>query len=54
MFLVQNVAPNHRANDVIVRDGQPQVLVARFMYGPLDVFTLAGKFALLVFYSLLM
>jgi hypothetical protein len=38
----QNVAANHRANDVIVREGARQVLVARFMYGPLDMITLAG------------
>uniref|UniRef100_A0A2M4A7D2 Putative phosphatidylinositol transfer protein n=2 Tax=Anopheles triannulatus TaxID=58253 RepID=A0A2M4A7D2_9DIPT len=40
---LKNVAANHRANDVIVRDGEPQRLVARFMYGPLDVITLAGE-----------
>ncbi|XP_071449416.1 protein retinal degeneration B [Hetaerina americana] len=39
----RNVAANHRANDVIVRDGVPQVLVARFMYGPLDMITLTGE-----------
>lgn len=40
---MQNVAANHRANDVIVREGAPQTLVARFMYGPLDMITLAGE-----------
>lgn len=40
---LKNVAANHRANDIIVREGAPQVLVARFMYGPFDVFTLAGE-----------
>ncbi|XP_069686277.1 protein retinal degeneration B isoform X6 [Periplaneta americana] len=40
---LKNVAANHRANDVIVREGAPQVLVARFMYGPLDMITLAGE-----------
>ncbi|XP_050079472.1 protein retinal degeneration B [Anopheles maculipalpis] len=40
---LKNVAANHRANDVIVREGEPQRLVARFMYGPLDVITLAGE-----------
>ncbi|XP_046390635.1 protein retinal degeneration B isoform X2 [Ischnura elegans] len=39
----RNVAANHRANDVIVRDGAPQVLLARFMYGPLDMITLTGE-----------
>jgi len=39
---LQNVAANHRANDVIVREGAAQVVVARFMYGPLDMITLAG------------
>lgn len=34
---------NHRANDVIARDGEPQKLSARFMYGPLDMITLAGE-----------
>lgn len=33
---------NHRANDVIVKEGAPQLLLARFMYGPLDMITLAG------------
>ncbi|KAL0133524.1 hypothetical protein PUN28_000927 [Cardiocondyla obscurior] len=40
---LKNVAANHRANDVIVREGAPQVLVARFMYSPIDVITLAGE-----------
>jgi membrane-associated phosphatidylinositol transfer protein len=40
---LQNVAANHRANDVIVREGANQMLTARFMYGPLDMITLAGK-----------
>ncbi|XP_021934128.1 protein retinal degeneration B isoform X3 [Zootermopsis nevadensis] len=40
---LKNVAANHRANDVIVKEGAPQVLVARFMYGPLDMITLAGE-----------
>lgn len=34
---------NHRANDVIVREGAPQTLTARFMYGPLDMITLTGE-----------
>ncbi|KAL0272196.1 UNVERIFIED_CONTAM: hypothetical protein PYX00_005270 [Menopon gallinae] len=40
---LKNVAANHRANDVIVKDGAPQTLVARFMYGPLDMITLTGE-----------
>lgn len=40
---LKNVTANHRANDVIVREGQPQKLSARFMYGPLDMITLAGE-----------
>lgn len=40
--MFQNVAANHRANDVIVREGAPQVLVARFMYSPIDMITLTG------------
>jgi hypothetical protein len=40
---VKNVTANHRANDIIVREGAPQVLTARFMYGPLDMVTLTGE-----------
>lgn len=40
---LKNVTANHRANDVIVREGEPQKLHARFMYGPLDMITLAGE-----------
>ncbi|XP_076263384.1 retinal degeneration B isoform X6 [Rhynchophorus ferrugineus] len=40
---LKNVAANHRANDVIVREGAAQSLVARFMYGPLDMITLTGE-----------
>lgn len=45
---LKNVAANHRANDVIIREGAPQILVARFMYGPLDMITLTGNFPVLV------
>lgn len=41
---LKNVAANHRANDVICKEGLPQKLTARFMYGPLDMITLTGKF----------
>lgn len=37
------MAANHRANDVIVREGVPQILVARFMYSPIDVIALTGE-----------
>ena len=39
----QNVAPNHRANDVIILEDKPQILTARFMYGPLDMVSLSGE-----------
>jgi membrane-associated phosphatidylinositol transfer protein len=41
---LKNVTANHRANDVIVKEGEPQKLLARFMYGPLDMITLAGEY----------
>ena len=34
---------NHRANDVIAAEDGPQVLVGRFMYGPLDMVALTGE-----------
>ncbi|KAH7956452.1 hypothetical protein HPB52_009916 [Rhipicephalus sanguineus] len=40
---IKNVTSNHRANDVIVKEGEPQVLTARFMYGPLDMVALSGE-----------
>ncbi|XP_018317924.1 protein retinal degeneration B isoform X3 [Mycetomoellerius zeteki] len=40
---IKNVAANHRANDVIVREGVPQILVARFMYSLIDMITLTGE-----------
>ncbi|XP_028050214.2 protein retinal degeneration B isoform X5 [Monomorium pharaonis] len=40
---LKNVAANHRANDVIVREGASQILVARFMYSPIDMITLTGE-----------
>lgn len=40
---LKNVAANHRANDVIVKEGNPQTFVARFMYGPLDMINLTGE-----------
>lgn len=41
--LFQNVTANHRANDVIAAEDGPQVLVGRFMYGPLDMVALTGE-----------
>ncbi|GBM43212.1 Membrane-associated phosphatidylinositol transfer protein 1 [Araneus ventricosus] len=40
---LKNVTANHRANDIIVKDGLPQVISARFMYGPLDMVALTGE-----------
>ncbi|XP_011306274.1 protein retinal degeneration B isoform X2 [Fopius arisanus] len=40
---LKNVAANHRANDVIVKEGTPQVLIARFMYSPIDMIALTGE-----------
>ncbi|XP_054155190.1 protein retinal degeneration B-like isoform X2 [Oppia nitens] len=39
----RNITANHRANDVIVKEGATQVISARFMYGPLDVVALSGE-----------
>lgn len=40
---LKNVSANHRANDVIVKEGGQQTFTARFMYGPLDMITLTGE-----------
>ncbi|XP_050292895.1 protein retinal degeneration B isoform X2 [Anthonomus grandis grandis] len=40
---LKNVTANHRANDVIVREGAAQTLSATFKYGPLDMITLTGE-----------
>ncbi|XP_023930713.1 protein retinal degeneration B isoform X1 [Lingula anatina] len=40
---VRNVGPNHRGNDTIVQEDRPQVLAARFMYGPLDIVQLSRE-----------
>ncbi|XP_060060180.1 membrane-associated phosphatidylinositol transfer protein 3 isoform X2 [Erinaceus europaeus] len=40
---LRNVTANHRANDVIAAEEGPQVLVGRFMYGPLDMVALTGE-----------
>ena len=41
--LLQNLQPNHRGNDVLVLEDKPQVLTAKFMYGPLDMTSLSGE-----------
>jgi len=40
---IKNIGANHRANDVIVNETMPQAIVARFMYGPLDMVALTGE-----------
>ncbi|XP_048221996.1 LOW QUALITY PROTEIN: membrane-associated phosphatidylinositol transfer protein 3 [Perognathus longimembris pacificus] len=45
---LRNVTANHRANDVIAAEDGPQVLVGRFMYGPLDMVALTGEKDILV------
>ncbi|XP_040577128.1 protein retinal degeneration B isoform X4 [Lepeophtheirus salmonis] len=40
---IRNGAANHRGNDVVVKEGIPQVLQARFSYGPLDMSALTGE-----------
>lgn len=39
----RNGGANHRANDVLVKEGVPQILSARFSYGPLDMHSLSGE-----------
>lgn len=34
---------NHRVNDAVFTEDGQQVLTGRFMYGPLDMVTLAGE-----------
>ncbi|XP_055018149.1 LOW QUALITY PROTEIN: membrane-associated phosphatidylinositol transfer protein 2-like [Boleophthalmus pectinirostris] len=40
---IRNVTANHRMNDAVFLEDSPQVLSGRFMYGPLDMVTLAGE-----------
>lgn len=42
-FVWQNVTANHRVNDAVFTEGDSQVIAGRFMYGPLDMVTLAGE-----------
>lgn len=39
----QNVTANHRVNDAVFTEDSQQVVTGRFMYGPLDMVTLAGE-----------
>lgn len=39
----QNVTANHRVNDAVFTEDNQQVVSGRFMYGPLDMVTLAGE-----------
>lgn len=39
----QNITANHRANDVIVKEGVEQTISGRFMYGPFDMVALTGE-----------
>ncbi|KAL4223794.1 Membrane-associated phosphatidylinositol transfer protein 2 [Mactra antiquata] len=43
MYKVRNLQPNHRGNDIMVLEDKPQVLSAKFMYGPLDMTSLSGE-----------
>uniref|UniRef100_A0A3Q3BJX0 Phosphatidylinositol transfer protein membrane associated 2 n=1 Tax=Kryptolebias marmoratus TaxID=37003 RepID=A0A3Q3BJX0_KRYMA len=40
---IRNVTANHRVNDAVFTEGDPQLITGRFMYGPLDMVTLAGE-----------
>ncbi|KAI1881975.1 hypothetical protein AGOR_G00245720 [Albula goreensis] len=40
---IRNVTANHRVNDAVFTEDGPQVVMGRFMYGPLDMVTLTGE-----------
>uniref|UniRef100_H2Y8N8 DDHD domain-containing protein n=1 Tax=Ciona savignyi TaxID=51511 RepID=H2Y8N8_CIOSA len=40
---LRNLTANHRCRDSVALECTPQVLVGRFMYGPLDMLTLTGE-----------
>ncbi|KAM9821805.1 membrane-associated phosphatidylinositol transfer protein 2-like isoform 3-T6 [Syngnathus typhle] len=42
-ILLQNVTANHRVNDAVFTEDSQQTVTGRFMYGPLDMVTLAGE-----------
>lgn len=39
----QNVTANHRVNDAVFTEDGAQLVLGRFMYGPLDMVTLTGE-----------
>ncbi|XP_074546948.1 membrane-associated phosphatidylinositol transfer protein 2-like isoform X2 [Halichoeres trimaculatus] len=40
---IRNVTANHRVNDVVFTEDGAQMVLGRFMYGPLDMVTLTGE-----------
>ncbi|CAF1223857.1 unnamed protein product, partial [Didymodactylos carnosus] len=40
---IRNLAPNHRANDTMVVDHKPQIISAKFHYGPIDMVCLGNE-----------
>ncbi|XP_076843307.1 membrane-associated phosphatidylinositol transfer protein 2-like isoform X10 [Brachyhypopomus gauderio] len=40
---IRNVTANHRVNDAVFTEDAQKVVMGRFMYGPLDMVTLAGE-----------
>ncbi|XP_053180880.1 membrane-associated phosphatidylinositol transfer protein 2-like isoform X2 [Scomber japonicus] len=40
---IRNVTANHRVSDAVFTEDSQQVVMGRFMYGPLDMVTLAGE-----------
>lgn len=42
-FCYQNVTANHRVNDAVFTEDGAQMVMGRFMYGPLDMVTLTGE-----------
>ncbi|XP_028851440.1 membrane-associated phosphatidylinositol transfer protein 2-like isoform X3 [Denticeps clupeoides] len=40
---IRNVTANHRVNDAVFAEDGQQTVTGRFMYGPLDMVTLAGE-----------
>ncbi|KAK1806789.1 hypothetical protein P4O66_005273 [Electrophorus voltai] len=40
---IRNVTANHRVNDTVFTEDAQKVVLGRFMYGPLDMVTLAGE-----------
>ncbi|KAM9306722.1 membrane-associated phosphatidylinositol transfer protein 2-like isoform 2-T2 [Pholidichthys leucotaenia] len=40
---IRNVTANHRVNDAVFTEDGTQIVMGRFMYGPLDMVTLTGE-----------